>query len=126
MEEQDKEYWIARKRVRQKKRFFNHLKSYVIVNIVFSILTFMEGDGGDFLPVTLLWGMGLAFHYIKVFGIPGTNILTPEWEEEEIGKEMERLRRQKRPEQRPQLPPAEEEPMELKELRKNYDEKDLV
>lgn len=124
---EDQQFEIARQRVRKKKKFFNHLKAYVIVNIVFMLLSFWDGTPFEFMPMTLFWGMGLAFHYVRVFGIPGTNILTPEWEDEEIRKEMEKLGgAPKKEEQKPALPPAKEEPMELKELRKNYDEQDLV
>lgn len=123
---EDKQFEIARERVKRKKKFFNHLKSYVIINVVFALLTLMDGDPFGFLPVTLLWGMGLAFHYVKVFGIPGTNILTPEWEDEEIRKEMEKMGVPRKEESKPSLPPPAEEPMELKELRKNYDDQDLV
>ena len=40
----------------------------------------------------LPWGTILAIHYVFVKGIPGTNILTKEWEEEEYEKQLERLR----------------------------------
>lgn len=124
---EERYFQLAKKRVRKKKRFYNHLKSFVIVNIVMSVLVTLDGNPFDFFPVTLMWGMGLAFHYIRVFGIPGTNILTPEWEDEEIEKEMKRIkgRRYEEPTSSPP-PPEEEKPMELKELRKNYDDKDLV
>jgi len=115
---------LAKKRVQKKKRFFNHLKSFIIVNAIMSIIVAIDGDPFGFLPATLFWGMGLAFHYVRVFGIPGTNILTPEWEDEEISKEMERMKGG--PEEKASSPPPPEEPLELKELRKNYDEKDLV
>ena len=125
----ERHYLLAKKRVQKKKRFFNHLKAFVIVNVVMSIMVALDGNPFDFMPATLFWGMGLAFHYVRVFGIPGTNILTPEWEDQEIEKEMERIRGKRvvKEEEMPvPLPPTKEEPLELKELRKNYDEKDLV
>ena len=124
----DEQYYDqARKRVLKKKRFFNHLKSFVIVNAIMSVVVALDGEPFQFLPATLFWGMGLAFHYVKVFGIPGTNILTPEWEDEEIRKEMERMKGSPKKEEKAEVPPpSPEEPLELKELRKNYDEKDLV
>ncbi|MBK7408241.1 MAG: 2TM domain-containing protein [Saprospirales bacterium] len=128
---EEKYYLLAKKRVQQKKRFFNHLKSFVIVNVVMSFVVALDGNPFDFLPATLFWGMGLAFHYIKVFGIPGTNILTPEWEDQEIEKEMDRIKGKRIEEFTPAPPPQpeaepKEESLELKELRKNYDERDLV
>ena len=127
----EKYYLLAKKRVQRKKRFFNHLKSFVIVNVVMSIVLALDGNPFDFMPATLFWGMGLAFHYVKVFGIPGTNILTPEWEDQEIEKEMDRIKGKRIVEDVPPLqsmPEQElkEESLELKELRKNYDEQDLV
>lgn len=123
----DEQYYDqAKKRVQKKKKFFNHLKTFIIINVVMNIVVSLDGDFFGFLPATLFWGMGLAFHYIKVFGIPGTNILTPEWEDEEIEKEMEKMKGGKPLEDKPAPPPAQDEPLELKELRKNYDEKDLV
>ena len=124
----DEQYYDqARKRVLKKKRFFNHLKSFVIVNAIMLVVVALDGEPFQFLPATLFWGMGLAFHYVKVFGIPGTNILTPEWEDEEIRKEMERMKGSPKKEEKAEVPPpSPEEPLELKELRKNYDEKDLV
>lgn len=124
MEEQF--YQQARSKVQKKKRFFNHLKTFIIVNVVMSLVVAMDGDMFGFLPATLFWGMGLAFHYVKVFGIPGTNILTPEWEDEEIEKEMERMKGSKPTEKTTFPPEPPEKPLDLKELRKNYDEKDLV
>ncbi|MCB9284241.1 MAG: 2TM domain-containing protein [Lewinellaceae bacterium] len=129
-ETDERYYLLAKRRVQKKKRFFNHLKAFVIVNVVMSIIMMLDGDPFDFLPATLFWGMGLAFHYVRVFGIPGTNILTPEWEDEEIEKEMERIRGkrivEKEEEMTAPLPPVKDESLELKELRKNYDEQDLV
>jgi len=40
------------------------------------------------------WGLGVGIHYLTVFGLPGTDILSKEWEEREVLQEMERLRRQ--------------------------------
>ena len=123
----DEQYYDqAKKRVQKKKKFFNHLKTFIIINVVMNIVVSLDGDLFGFLPATLFWGMGLAFHYIKVFGIPGTNILTPEWEDEEIEKEMEKMKGGKPLEDKPASSAPPEEPLELKELRKNYDEKDLV
>lgn len=53
-------------------------------------------NGGDFLPaiiVGLLWGIGLAIHYVKVFGTQHLDFLgiNPNWEEEELEKELSNL-----------------------------------
>lgn len=43
-----------------------------------------------FFPL-IPWGAILALHYILVKGIPGTGILSKEWEEEEYERQIERL-----------------------------------
>lgn len=125
----DNYYYLARRRVRQKKRFYHHLKSFVIVNVVFSLVTFFTGEPFAWFPVILFWGMGLAFHYVKVFGIPGTErILTPEWEDREIQKEMDRMRNRDG-RNRSSLPAPDQkqsEELRLKELRRDYDDSELV
>ena len=124
----DHYYYLARKRVRQKKRFYSHLKSFIIVNVVFSLVTFFNGEPFAWTPIILFWGMGLAFHYVKVFGLPGNDrVLTPEWEEREVQKEMDRMRA--RDGRRPSLPEANSkhsDELDLKELRKSYDDSELV
>jgi len=39
----------------------------------------------------LSWGVGLAFHYRHVFGVPGYDILDDEWEKRELNKEVNKL-----------------------------------
>lgn len=43
-----------------------------------------------FFPL-IPWGAIVALHYVLVKGIPGTRILTKEWEEEEYEKQLDRL-----------------------------------
>jgi hypothetical protein len=121
-----KDYELAKKRVLKKKKFYNHLITFVIINVVMSILVALDGNPFDFFPATLLWGMGLAFHYVRVFGIPGVNILSPEWEDEELRKELEKMNGGRPPQLEEPKEPEEGEKLDLKELRKNYDDRDLV
>jgi hypothetical protein len=66
-----------------------------------------------FFPL-LPWSIGLLIHYFSVFGLPGTNILTKDWEDTEIEKEMQKLRQKMR-----QYSESESnEKMELRELDK--------
>ncbi len=54
-------------------RFYKHLRTYLIVNTILFFLS-MSGSGGfGWLEVSMIWGIFVAFHYVKVFGIPGTN-----------------------------------------------------
>ena len=110
------QYEQAKKIVKKKKKFYHHLKSYVIVNAVFLIFMFLEDDIFSWLPVTLFWGMGLLFQYINTFGVPGSKILSEEWESEEVDREYRRLSSGRRRSER----------LELKEIRPSYRESDLV
>jgi hypothetical protein len=119
-------YKKAQKRVKRKKGFYRHLKVYLMVNCFILFMGVIEGDPFQALPMPFLWGMGLLFHYVNVFGLPGSGILSEEWEDREIRKEMETLRKT----YPNSVPKSDEidmkEHLELKELRKNYDDSDLV
>lgn len=120
---QEEHYEKARKIVRKKKRFYHHLKAYFIINAAFLLLMLSTGDHpGEWFPVMILWGIGLMFHYVGAFGIPGTKLLTPEWEKEEI----ERTARKLSGHQHPEASNPTEEHLELKELERRYRDSDLV
>lgn len=71
----------------KKKKFYKHLRTYLIVNIAMSIfLFFEEGSLTEWMPVWIMWGMGLAFHYAKTFSFFGS----PEWEERELQRELQK------------------------------------
>lgn len=123
----------AKKRVKAKKAFYQHLMSYAIVNSFLFILNMITSPGYLWFVFPMLgWGVGLAFHYVDVFGIPGFDILSKEWEDREIEREL----RQNSQSQNPiktsssrttlQKPAERESSLELKELRKNYDDSDFV
>ncbi len=117
----------AKKKVKSKKEFYQHLMSFVIVNFFLFALNMITSPFTWWFHFPLLgWGVGLAFHYVDVFGIPGFDILSKEWEERELDKELRRNDsnepiKTSRPKQ-----PMEKEELELKELRKNYDESEFV
>jgi hypothetical protein len=83
-------YKIARKRVEEKKGFYTHLVSYVVVNAMLIIIWALTGQGYPWFIWTLAgWGIGLIFHFLGVFAFNrGTA-----WESKEIEKEAERLRK---------------------------------
>lgn len=112
-------YSEARRRVKEKAKFYKHLYFFLIFNGIFFLMALFRGRPFMPLTVALFWGIGLAFHYLKVFGIPGSGVLSQDWEDRELQKEIKRMKGEK-PE------PKTEEPLELKELRKNYDDSDLV
>lgn len=119
----------AKKRVKAKKGFYQHLMSFVIVNIfLFSLNMITSPFTWWFIYPLLGWGVGLAFHYVEVFGIPGFDILSKEWEDRELDRELRRIDQDKP--NKVLTPPrskgASEEELQLKELRKNYDESEFV
>jgi hypothetical protein len=120
MERESELYREARRRVKDKTRFHRHLLIYVIFNafLLFQS-TFFHGNPLRPFPVIFFWGIGLLIHYLRVYGLPGNGIFSKQWEEREIQKEIGRLKGFSESFQK-------EEQLELKELRKNYDESELV
>ena len=122
------EYKQARKRVKKKKGFYQHLTTFMIVIGFLFILNMVTTplDWWFYFPA-LGWGVGLAFHYVNVFGLPGLRFSQPEWEDREMEKELRKVRRM----QKPLYDDVDEvdtqsEGLELKELRKNYNDSDFV
>lgn len=97
--ENDDIYENARKKVKAKKGFFYHLLAYVLViGMLYVIIT--SENNGEILPVIIValsWGIGLSGHYFKAFGTEHLGILgiDPDWEEEELEKEVERMTRKR-------------------------------
>lgn len=126
---QDTVYRKARKRVAKKKGFYKHLSSYLIMGIFFFVLNLLSdpGDWWFYWPM-LGWGIGLAFHYVGVFGFPGLNNMEESWEEEEIQKEMRRLEKSA-VEELPPLPDEKEDKLKLpdpEEAQKQWNDRDFV
>lgn len=127
---EDKRYEIARKRVEEKKKFYQHLTTYLTMSAFFVLINLFTSPGRWwFIFPVLGWGVGIVSQYFKVFGPPGLN-RDGDWEERAL---QEELRKMGVPESElPQTPPepnvaeAGDEPLELKELQKKYDERDLV
>ena len=92
-------YQAANKRVKAKKGFFYHFIAYAFVIGLLYTLMYFENNG-EILPVIIValsWGIGLAIHYFQTFGTEHLEILgiNPNWEEEELEKEIERLERKR-------------------------------
>ncbi len=131
-------YKRAEKKVNAKKGFFVHLGVFIAVGLFFllmNIATFgEEGRVWFFFPL-LPWSVGLFIHYFIIFGLPGTRILTAEWEKEEFEKEVRNILYEEgpfldAPHEPNEIELTDEERLELKELRElkrqNWDDKDLV
>lgn len=110
----------AKKKVEEKKGFYVLALIFLAVSIVLAVLSFMIGYPASFwirFPILVL-ALLLGVFYLVIFGFPYSGILTPEWEEEEMEKEMFKQFK----ENIKNLPPAdsdelsEEDRLELKEL----------
>tara|TARA_R110002051_G_scaffold235020_1_gene296493 strand:- start:4102 stop:4431 length:330 start_codon:yes stop_codon:yes gene_type:complete len=88
----------ALRRIKELKGFYIHLAVYVVINSFISVNkvlrnmnngeTFEEAflDFGTF-AIWFFWGIGLAFHAMKVFSI--NPFFGKDWEERQIKKYME-------------------------------------
>lgn len=92
----------ARKRVEELKGFYWHFASYLFVNIFISTFKIIRnlGDGETFgeafwdfgtFAIWFFWGIGLAFHAVKVFSL--NPIFGRDWEERQIQKFIEKEKR---------------------------------
>ena len=83
----------ARLRVLAKRRFFIHLGIFGIVSLFLFTINILTGSTLWFYWPVISWGLAVAIHYLVTFGVPGTDILSKEWEEREYEKEMYILER---------------------------------
>jgi hypothetical protein len=90
--------------------FFIHLIVYLFINGI-NLIEFLEGDSSarGWYSMALFWGIGLFFHYVKVFGSPQSEIRSLE------GAQSRALR-----------PESPDENLELRPLQKAWSDKDLV
>ena len=105
-----KERRRAKKMQEARKGFFIHLVVYLFINGI-NLLEFLEGDssGRGYYSMVFFWGIGLFFHYVKVFGPPNSTIRYLE------GDKVPPLRRE-----------SPDDNLELRPLQKSWSDKDLV
>lgn len=48
-------------------KFYRHLKSYLVVNLIFASVALINNDSFTFGPFAFLWGLAVLSHYKKVF-----------------------------------------------------------
>lgn len=86
----------ARLRVLAKKGFFIHFGVFALVSLFLFIINMLTGpnDLWFYWPV-VSWGLAVGIHYLVTFGVPGSDILSQEWEEREFQREMYILQRKK-------------------------------
>ncbi len=94
----EQQYLRAKKRVKDIKGFYSHLSMYLVINIfLICLITYGLIEGGyEFseaithfgtYSTALFWGIGLAFHWLGVFGFKG--VLGKSWEEKKIKELMD-------------------------------------
>lgn len=89
---QEEAYIRAKKRVDEIIGFYWHLASYIVVNIFLILLIGFNSNEGfsGFGPyaTAFFWGIGLAFHFIGVFGFKF--LFGKNWEQRKIEEFMEK------------------------------------
>ena len=111
MEFHPDDYAKARKKVLEKKEFYGHLSTYLVVCFSLFLLNMLTAPyHWWFIYPTLGWGIGLFAHFVNTFGFPGTQNYSKEWEEEEIQRELHKMKKHRK-EEKP-------EHLDLKELEK--------
>ncbi len=89
----------AKKKVEALKGFYMHLTIYLFINTMLTVVKIIGTSyyGENFMgPIWhfstfmtwLFWGIGLAFHAIKVFGL--NPFFNKEWEKRQIDKYIEK------------------------------------
>jgi hypothetical protein len=87
-----RKYKEAKKKVRTKKEFYEHLTVFSVMSVFFFLLNALTAFGSWWFYWPILgWGIGVLFHYFEVFGFPGIPDMSKEWEEQQIREEMKRL-----------------------------------
>lgn len=81
----DKLYDQVRTRVKSRKKFYSHILTWVIMSVFFILINLFTTDYFWAIFPILAWGIGVAFHGIQVF--------SDEWEDQEVEKEYERLKK---------------------------------
>jgi hypothetical protein len=94
---QEQKYIKAKKRVEDLKGYYWHVVIYCVVNLFLSGAQFLDGISekksfieifSDFglYGVWLIWGVGLFFHTLNVFGFPF--LFGKDWEARKIDEYM--------------------------------------
>jgi hypothetical protein len=83
----------ARSKVLAKKGFYIHFGIFAIISLFLLIINLLThpSDLWFYYPV-VSWGVAVAVQYLVTFGVPGSDILSDEWEQREMEREMYILR----------------------------------
>jgi hypothetical protein len=92
---ENERYQRARQKVRRMRGFYIHAYIYAFVIAVLFFINILTSAGYLwFLWPAFLWGIGLAAHYLAIFGLGGR--FGPEWEEQKIREILEKEEQQKK------------------------------
>lgn len=88
MKTQQDSYAKALERVKELKEFYNHLFSYILVNLFLAVINYYSNSWVYpwFLWVIGGWGIGLGFDALKVFRL--NPFFSKNWEEKKIEEYM--------------------------------------
>ncbi len=121
---------VKRSPAEQKKDFYQHLSTYLIMGTFFFVFNALTSWGAWWFYWPMLgWGIGVAFHFMDTFGAKGVAQLfdflgLPEFGLEEDNQE------QQRPASTGRQAEEDEEELELRPLQREatrkWDEEDLV
>ena len=92
MDEEQKRYEQARKRVEALKGFYIHATAFVLVNIALFAINMLVGGTWWFYWPLIGWGIGLGAHALGVFGFGGSGPWGQDWEERKTREMMEKER----------------------------------
>lgn len=119
-------YREAKKRVKSKKEFFEHVTIFGVMSVFFFLLNALTAFGNWWFYWPIFgWGIGVVFHYFEVFGFPGIPQMSEEWEEHQIREEMKRLEQTNAPYD----PDEDYDELELRQVqkeKKKWEDEDLV
>lgn len=80
-------YERAKKRVKMRRKFYSHVMSWVVMSVFFILINIATADYFWAIFPILGWGIFVAFHGIRIF--------SSEWEDGEVDREYERLKRRR-------------------------------
>lgn len=103
-------YEHAKTRVKTRKNFYTHVITWVVLSVFFILLNLATTDYFWAIFPILAWGIGVAFHGIQVY--------STEWEDAEVEREFERLKRKRRA-----MHPEDED---LEDVNAQWNESDFV
>ena len=96
----EQEYQRAKDRVRELRKFYNHLSSYLVVITFLGALNYYSNGWSYmwFLWAVFGWGVGICFDAVKAFQL--NPMFNKNWEERKIREFMEKEEFKERKQQR--------------------------